>query len=211
MITIKHLRYKSILEIEDLEIEERKVTCIIGESGSGKTTLLKMLNHLLSPDKGSILYRGDDLQDLDPVDLRRKVIMLPQTPVIFHGSVKDNLIKGLEMAEGELPDHSTLKNIMSSVNLQKALDDDAENLSGGEKQRVALARVLLMNPEVLLLDEPSSALDDETEDFIIRHVVEYVKKNHKTLIMITHGKDLAKKFGDRIIEIKGGKAYEWNH
>ena len=88
------------------------------------------------------------------------------------------------------------------VNLNKELNENAEKLSGGEKQRVALGRVILMEPEVLLLDEPSSALDEDTEHLIIESLVNYTKENNKTLIMVTHSKKIATHFSDHIIEIK---------
>jgi len=91
------------------------------------------------------------------------------------------------------------------VELNKNLNDDAEKLSGGEKQRLALGRVILMNPEVFLLDEPSSALDEETENLIIKKLTQYVKENGKTLIMVTHSKAIAKNFSDHIIELSNGK------
>ncbi|MPN28539.1 Fe(3+) ions import ATP-binding protein FbpC [bioreactor metagenome] len=91
------------------------------------------------------------------------------------------------------------------VELKKPLSVNADELSGGEKQRLALGRVILMNPEVFLLDEPSSALDEETENLIIGKLTSFVKANNKTLIMVTHSKGIACKFSDNIIEISNGR------
>ncbi|MPN17699.1 Fe(3+) ions import ATP-binding protein FbpC [bioreactor metagenome] len=91
------------------------------------------------------------------------------------------------------------------VELNKPLEENAEILSGGEKQRLALGRVILMNPEVLLLDEPSSALDEETENLMVAKLASYVKANNKTLVMVTHSKTIALRFSDNIIEISDGK------
>ncbi len=131
--------------------------------------------------------------------------MLPQTPAIFHGSIKDNLLIGLKFAEKPLASDNQLCDALKRVKLNKALSQDAEKLSGGEKQRVALARVVLSNPEVLLLDEPSSALDEDTEHIIIEELVNYSQKRGKTLIMATHSKKIANQFSDQMIEIKDGK------
>jgi putative ABC transport system ATP-binding protein len=90
------------------------------------------------------------------------------------------------------------------VHLDKKLTDDAEKLSGGEKQRVALGRVIVLQPEVLLLDEPSSALDEDTEHIIIEALANYTKENNKTLIMVTHSKKIANSFSEYIIQIKKG-------
>lgn len=211
MFSFKQVSYKNIISIPKLTIHEQEITCIVGESGSGKTTLLRMLNHLISPDEGSITFQNRDLLEIDPIELRRKVVMLPQTPVIFQGSVGDNLKVGLQFSNKTLPSEKELKSTLERVNLRKGLDENADNLSGGEKQRLALGRILLMEPEVLLLDEPSSALDDETESLIIQTFTNYVKEYQKTMIMVTHSKALAKNFADRILQVKGGEVHEWNY
>jgi len=204
MFHLNKVRYKNILSITNLSIEENKVTSIVGESGSGKTTFMKLLNKLISADEGDISFNGTSLKDISSIDLRRKVVMLPQSPAIFAGTVRDNLLIGLRFSEKSIVLDDELKEILKSVHLNKSLDEDSEKLSGGEKQRLALGRVLLMKPEVLLLDEPSSALDEDTEELIIRHLVNYTRQSNKTLIMVTHSKKIAKSFSDVIIEIKKG-------
>lgn len=211
MFHLHQVSYKNILSIPELTIRQREITCIVGESGSGKTTLLRMLNHLISPEEGRITFQNQDLREMDPVVLRRKVVMLPQTPVIFRGSIEENLKAGLRFSNKALPSSKAMEDILKRVKLQKPLDGNPENLSGGEKQRLALARILLMEPEVLLLDEPSSALDDETESLIIQTFVDYAREQDKTLVMVTHSKALAKTFADRILQVKGGDVHEWNH
>ncbi|MDF2520082.1 MAG: transporter ATP-binding protein [Clostridia bacterium] len=208
MFQIIDLKYKNILDIKELEIPGQRITCIVGQSGSGKTTLLRMLNKLISPDSGKILYNDENLKEIDSIGLRRKVVMLPQTPVIFNGTIRDNLQIGLKLAEKPEAADSELLEILEKVHLKKGLDENADKLSGGEKQRLALGRVMLLKPEVLLLDEPSSALDEETEQLIIESVVEFSKRNNRTLIMVTHSKKVADTFADNIIEIKEGKVVE---
>ncbi|RKD30035.1 ABC transporter ATP-binding protein [Thermohalobacter berrensis] len=205
MFHLKEVKYKDILNIENLIIPEYKVTCIVGESGSGKTTLLKLLNKIISYDSGEIYYKNKPLSQIDSIAHRRNVVMLPQSPAIFNGSIKDNLLIGLKFAEKPIVSDNKLTEILEFINLNKKLNENAQKLSGGEKQRLALGRILLLNPEVFLLDEPSSALDDETEEIIIKKLVEYTKSNNKTLIMVTHSKKVAKDFGDNIIEVKKGK------
>lgn len=205
MFSFKEVKYKHILDIEKLTLEKHKVTCLVGQSGSGKTSLLRLLNKLITHDYGEILYKDQPLNDIESVDLRREIVMLPQAPAIFNGSIKDNLLIGLKFSEKPPASDSELDEVLKIVNLNKTLDQDAEKLSGGEKQRVALGRVMLMKPEVLLLDEPSSALDEETEHIIIKALVNYTKENSKTLIMVTHSKKIAHHFADEIIELKAGK------
>ncbi|GLC31303.1 ABC transporter ATP-binding protein [Clostridium omnivorum] len=204
LFEIINLKYKDILNIEKLEIPENKITCIVGESGSGKTTLLRHLNGLVSADSGNIYFKGKNIDELDNIQLRRKVVMLSQNPAIFPGNIRDNLIIGLKFSDKSEVADDNLNRTLELVHLDKNLEDDAEKLSGGEKQRVALGRILLMEPEVLLLDEPSSALDEATEKLVIERVVEYSKVKKKSLIMVTHSKNIAKTYGEYIVEVKKG-------
>lgn len=202
MFILKSVIYKDILDINYLKIEKNKITSITGESGSGKTTLLRLLNKMISPDGGSVLFNGEDIESINSVELRRKVAMLSQSPVIFEGNVRDNLLIGLKFAEKELLSDEILIDILKSIHLKKNLDDSPSNFSGGEKQRLALGRIIVMNPDVFLLDEPSSALDEDTANDVISSLCSYVKANNKTLIMISHSKSLSREFSDEIIELK---------
>lgn len=202
MFILKSVIYKDILDINYLKIEKNKITSITGESGSGKTTLLRLLNKMISPDGGSVLFNGEDIESINSVELRRKVAMLSQSPVIFEGNVRDNLLMGLKFSEKELASDETLIDILKSIHLKKGLDENPSNFSGGEKQRLALGRIIVMNPDVFLLDEPSSALDDDTAKDVISSLCSYVKANNKTLIMISHSKALSREFSDEIVELK---------
>lgn len=201
MYKFKDVRYKDIINIENLTIQEHLVTSIVGPSGSGKTTFIRLLNKLISPDEGEVIFKDKPLMEWDSVELRRRVVMLPQQPAIYSGTVKDNLLTGLLYSERDPVSDEVLLGMLESVKLRKDLQDDAALLSGGEKQRLALGRVLLMSPEVLLLDEPSSALDDKTELMIIEEVVDYTRRNNKTLVMVTHSNRIAEDFSDQIILI----------
>lgn len=99
MFLLNEVKYKDIVDIKNLNIKKQKVTCIVGESGSGKTTLLRLLNKLISCDSGKIFYNNQLLDDINAVELRRNVVMLPQSPAIFKGSIKHNLLIGLKFAE----------------------------------------------------------------------------------------------------------------
>lgn len=202
---LKDVKYNNILNIKSLFIPVHKITCIVGESGSGKTTLLKLLNKLISCDSGDIFYKDKPISKLDSIELRREVMMLSQTPAIFKGSIRDNLLMGFKLTEKEEAPSEILKDVLANIKLNKSLDEDASNLSGGEKQRLALGRILLLKPEVYLLDEPSSALDEETEQIIVKKMVDCVKENGKTLIMVTHSKSIAGRFGENIIQLRDGR------
>lgn len=204
MFKLDQVRYRDIISVEDLTINAFETTCIFGESGSGKTTFLKLLNHMVNYNQGTITYRGEDLKNLDPINLRREIILLPQAPVIFPGTVRDNLLIGLAFSGKQPVDDHRLLEEMKNAGLNKSLDEEAEPLSGGEKQRLALIRVILMEPNVLLLDEPTSSLDEGTELNIIEYINNYLKSKEKTLILVTHSRELAKSMGDRMVNVNNG-------
>ena len=190
-----------ILHIPYLQIQKEKITCIIGESGSGKSTLLRMLNDLQSPTSGTIEYNGKLISDYPPIQLRRDVVMLGQTPPIFDGTIKDNLLMGLRLSEKPFPNDDILRSALKTVSLEKSLEDNADSLSGGEKQRLAFARIVLMDPPVYLLDEPTSALDSDTERRVMKQFTTLAREKKKTVIFITHSQQLPEEIADDIIEI----------
>lgn len=130
--------------------------------------------------------------------------MVPQVPVIFPGTVRDNLMIGLIFAGKEAVSDDRMIAEMAVIGLNKKLDDRAELLSGGEKQRLALARVVLMDPEVLLLDEPTSALDEDSEEKVVTYINDYLGKGEKTVVMVTHSRQLAQQMASLIISISKG-------
>ena len=204
MFKLKDIKFKNILDIKNLEIHENVVTIVKGESGSGKSTMLKLLNNIISPDSGVVMYNGIDVNDINPITLRREVIMQSQFPNIFPGNVRENLniIFTLRGEEG-LDDEKLLK-ALEIVNLKKDLTYDAQNLSGGEKTRLSIARLFLVEPEVFLLDEPGASLDSKTEEILMNNVISEIKKRNKTLIFISHS-DNPEMITDEIITMKNGK------
>lgn len=204
MFLLKDIKFKNILDIENLEINENVVTVVKGESGSGKSTMLKLLNNIISPDSGIVMYNGVDVSDINPITLRREVIMQSQFPTIFPGNVRENLnvIFTLRGEEG-LSDEELLK-AMEIVNLKKDLNDDAQNLSGGEKTRLSIARLFLVEPDVFLLDEPGASLDSKTEETLMNNVIAEIKKRNKTLIFISHSEN-PEIISDEIITLKDGR------
>ncbi|HBW35417.1 ATP-binding cassette domain-containing protein [Desulfosporosinus sp. BICA1-9] len=205
MFTLRGVKYKDILDINELDIPEQRITCIVGESGSGKTTLLRLLNHLISYDEGEICFQKTPLSLWNPIELRRKVMMLSQSPAIFEGTVRDNLLIGFKFCEKPPVEDSQLQDALEIVRFHKDLSQDSNSLSGGEKQRLALARVLLLEPQVFLLDEPSSALDEETTQFVMEQLVQHVKHLKKTMLMVTHSKAVVQAFAEHVVETKKGK------
>ncbi len=201
MFKIRKVTFKEILNIPSLDISPGLVTTLFGESGSGKTTLMKLLNQMTSYDGGAIYYNDRLITDLDPIELRREVVMLSQTPAIFDGNIRDNLLIGRHFSGKKEVDHTVLKHALERVHLNKNLNDRADPLSGGEKQRLAFARVFLMDAKVFLMDEPTSALDEKTESGVMDHFINYVKEKKKTVIMVTHSRSVAERYSDLIIKM----------
>lgn len=205
MFEFHNVEFEDILNIDNLTINSNEITCIIGPSGSGKSTLLRLINKLISPTKGYISLDGEDIANIDSTTYRRRVPMLAQNPVTFPGTVRDNLLMGRKFQEKDLLSDEILKKALESVKLDKSLGEDIDNLSGGEAQRLAIARLMLCDSEVYLLDEPSSALDDLTEDFVIKTMVDMAREKNKTIIYVTHSKDMADKYSDKLIKIVDGR------
>lgn len=206
LFVMKNVTYKNIVSLDHYECKKGSVTAIVGESG--KSTFLRLLNHLISYDSGVILYKNQALTEWDPVMLRREVVMLPQQPVIYKGTIEDNLQIGRLFSECEKASIQECKEMLTFVNLPYDLHKNAEVLSGGEKQRLAWARVMLMDATCYLLDEPTSALDEENAYMIMDRFIKRTKQKQQTVIFVTHSKQIAKTFSNQILTMKKGEANE---
>lgn len=204
MFEVVDLKFKNILDIDRVEMVDQ-IVCLIGPSGCGKSTLLRMLNKMEQPDSGAVYYNKVDISVIAAVELRREITMLPQAPVIYEGTVRDNLLAGLKFQHRELPDDSRLEEILDRMQLRLKLDDDTAKLSGGEKQRISLGRVILLDSPVYLLDEPSAALDPANEKRIMDSIVNWIRENNKQLIMVTHAVELAEEYAQQLISMDGGR------
>jgi putative ABC transport system ATP-binding protein len=175
------------------------ITVVSGPSGAGKTTLLRLCNRLEVPDGGRVCYRGQPLDELDPLMLRRRVGMVFQRATPFPGSVADNLaVARPDAGAGELG--TALKRVALDPAL---LDQEARTLSGGELQRMCLARTLVTGPETLLLDEPTSALDEQPKR-VFENAARGLVGQGVTIIWVTHDKAQAARVADRIYQLRDG-------
>ncbi|MDL5159880.1 ABC transporter ATP-binding protein [Actinomycetospora termitidis] len=197
----------TVLDGADAELPGEGVTVLWGPSGAGKTSTLRLLNRLDVPDGGSVAYDGTDLADLDPRALRRRVGMVFQRPTPFAGTVADNLAVASPDA-----DRTTMQQALERVSLATdLLDRDADTLSGGELQRMCLARTLITAPETLLLDEPTSALDAEPAQEFERTVLDLVGGG-LTVVWVGHDAEQVRRVADRVLELRDGglvESREW--
>lgn len=201
---------KTILSNLDLNIKQGSFLAVLGPSGGGKSSLLRLLNGLQSPTDGSITYNGQNLSDFEPIDLRKKVGLVFQTPVMVPGTVRENLTLPYRWNKKTLlPNDDILTKNLELVGLDSTfLNRESRDLSGGEKQRVSLARTLLNKPEVLLLDEPTSGLDPAMASRIINRIEKLHSNLNLTTILVSHQHDLVKKVANEVIFIIGGKIVE---
>lgn len=189
----------------DLEVHSGELITVMGPSGSGKSTLLRLINRLSEPDSGIILLNGKDTRDYDPLELRRKIGMVFQVPVVFRGSVRDNIGLGMKLW-GSYTDTGVLAR---DTGIPEALlDADALQLSVGEKQRVCIARALANQPEVLLLDEPTSSLDAVTAEKIEGLLLGMCRERNLTMLWVTHDREQAKRIDGRKFALRDGRLEE---
>lgn len=178
---------------------------VIGRSGSGKSTLLRLLNRFDEPLSGEISFRGVPLRSYDPLALRRRVALVMQTPVVFAGTVRENL--QVRPKNAPLPDETALEAILGEVGLDaELLGRPADTLSVGERQRLCLARALLPKPDVLLLDEPTSALDPKSLAVVAELVLSLQAKRRLAIIAATHQLELQRRLGGDVLLLEGGTA-----
>ncbi|SNQ60798.1 Phosphate import ATP-binding protein PstB 1 [Candidatus Methanoperedens nitroreducens] len=189
----------------DLEVHSGELITVMGPSGSGKSTLLRLINRLSEPDSGIILLNGKDTRDYNPLELRRKIGMVFQVPVVFRGSVRDNIGLGMKLW-GSYTDTGVLAR---DTGIPEALlDADALQLSVGEKQRVCIARALANQPEVLLLDEPTSSLDAVTAEKIEGLLLGMCRERNLTMLWVTHDREQAKRIDGRKFALRDGRLEE---
>jgi tungstate transport system ATP-binding protein len=194
------------LDIEELTIAEGRLYTLTGANGAGKSTLLSLLAFLAPPTSGEIFYAGVrvDWDHGSVEEYRRKVTLLHQSPYLFGGSVHDNVAFGLKVRgiPGE-EQRRIVDRALDGVGLQGFRDRKARELSGGEAQRVAMARALALEPEVLLLDEPLANIDRETAG-LLETVIASLPARGTTVVMTTHDPDHPGRLNGESIHLEGG-------
>lgn len=181
-------------------IPSRGVTVVFGPSGSGKSTLLRLCNRLEVPTSGRALFHGKDIADIDPLWLRRRVGMCFQRPTPFPGTVGDNL----RAADPHASDAQMAETLARVALTGSWLDRDATALSGGEAQRMCLARTLMAQPQVLLLDEPTSAVDAAAAR-VIEQAARGLADDGIPALWVTHDSAQVERIADWVVHIEHGR------
>jgi putative ABC transport system ATP-binding protein len=195
---------KVIVDDVSFELQASETLGILGPSGSGKSSLLRLLNRLDEPTSGTVFVEGVDYRSISPRELRRKVGLVMQRPYLFSGTVEDNLRFGPQQ-RGEQLSPEAIAALLSETGLPGYAARDVAKLSGGEAQRVSLARALANSPSILLLDEPTSALDDASKSGVETLVRTIVNGKKLGCVLVTHDRSQADRMASRLLRMEGGR------
>ena len=195
---------KVLVENATFEVRSGEMLAIVGPSGSGKSSLLRLMNRLDEPTSGTVYVEGIDYREIAPRELRRKLSMVMQRPYLFPGTVEENLRFG-PLQRGQVVPAGEVKKLLDRVGLSSYAARNVANLSGGEAQRVSLARTLANSPLVLLLDEPTSALDETSKLVIEALIKEIVQERRLTCIIVTHDTAQARRLAGRALLVEAGQ------
>ena len=207
----KSFEGKEILKGIDLEVKKGEKVIIIGPSGSGKSTMLRCLNLLEKADGGKIIFEEKDINSKINIDEYRQNIgmVFQQFNLFTNLTVKENIMLApvnLKLKSAKEAEEEAIK-LLKRINLQEKADKFPSQLSGGEKQRVAIIRSLAMNPKIMLFDEPTSALDPEMVEEVLNLMKELADEG-MTMLVVTHEMEFAKRIGNRVIFMDKGKIVE---
>lgn len=200
---------RAVLEVDHLDVREGELLVVLGPTGAGKSTLLRVMNLLQRPDAGTLWWRGEPVPWPAPLPLRRRIAMAFQDPLLFTGTVADNVgyglrLRGLPAAEVR----ARTAELLEMMGLAGLADRRADRISGGEAQRTALARALAVRPELLLLDEPLANLDAPIRERIARDLQAALRHLGLTCVFVTHHQREAIALGDRLVVLHGGRVQQ---
>ncbi|MHC6179953.1 betaine/proline/choline family ABC transporter ATP-binding protein [Clostridium sp. JNZ X4-2] len=210
----KSFKNKVVLNNINLKIHKGELAVIIGPSGCGKTTTLKMINKLITPTSGDIFVNNKNIKEEDTINLRRNMgYVIQQTGLFPHMTIRENitLIPRLQKWSENKIEHRTVELLdMIGMNPNEFLDRYPNELSGGQQQRVGVARAFAMNPDIVLMDEPFSALDPISRNQLQDELFNLQQQLKKTIVFVTHDMDEAIKLGDRICIMKDGNILQFD-
>lgn len=210
----KDFKNKTILKEISFKVNTGELVAIIGSSGCGKTTTLKMINRLIKPSGGQILISGEDIATKDVIKLRRNIgYVIQQTGLFPHMTIKENIeiIPRVEKIQEEKIKKRTYELMeIVGLNSEEYLDRYPTELSGGQQQRVGVARAFATDPQIILMDEPFSALDPITRLQLQDELIDLQSKLKKTIVFVTHDMDEAIKIADRICIMNKGEIIQYD-
>ncbi len=197
---------RETLQINALDIQRGEILAVVGPNGAGKSTLLLTLAKLIKPARGQIHFNGNRYSKLNDLEYRRKISFVFQDPLLLDMSVEENVALGLKFRG--LPKEDIRMRVnqwMKQLGIESLAKRRASQISGGEAQRISLARAFVLEPELLLLDEPFSSLDPPTRANLLDDLSALLVRDHRTAIFVTHNLNEAAKLSQRIAIIIKGK------
>ena len=217
MMEVKNLRYHykgcpEVLKDVSFRMEPGKFLAILGNNGVGKSTLLKCFNHILKPDSGEVVLDGENLLSMSAREVAKRVAFVSQSIPSTQMTVHDVVMLGRRpyMKWGFTEnDHTIVHDAMHRLDVEDMRGRFLNQLSGGEKQKVVLARALAQQPKVLLLDEPTSALDIQNQYQVLKLVRSICHNDQITAIVVIHDLNLALRFCDRFLLMKDGEVFRY--
>ncbi len=197
---------RTLLEVPELEVVEGEILVVLGPTGAGKSTLLRIMGLLQRPDAGGIAWRGEALAWPPPLEVRRRLAMVFQAPLLFSGTVFDNVAYGLGLrGERGAALRAKVEAALAQFHIGHLAGQRATTLSGGEAQRAALARAVVLQPELLLLDEPLASLDAPIREHLRDELKSVIRERRTTCVHVTHELPEAFTLADRIAVLAGGR------
>ncbi|MGG5343135.1 betaine/proline/choline family ABC transporter ATP-binding protein [Enterococcus sp. AZ192] len=197
----------------NLSFDKGEFICFIGTSGSGKTTSMRMINRMTDPTKGKILINGEDIQTINPVELRRKIgYVIQNIGLMPHMTIRENIVLVPKLLKVDLEERNKIaEKMIDLVELPREMLDRYPNeLSGGQQQRIGVVRALAANQDIILMDEPFGALDPITRDSLQDLVKDLQERLGKTIVFVTHDMDEALKLANRIAIMSEGKVIQFD-
>jgi tungstate transport system ATP-binding protein len=197
---------RDALRVGSLHIQRGETLAVVGPNGAGKSTLLLALAHLLKPAKGEIKFNNKNLKEWNDLEYRRRIAFVFQDPLLMDMTVEQNIALGLKFRGVDKDDiHAQVGKWSKSMGVASLCARRANQLSGGEAQRVSLARAFVLEPELLLMDEPFSAVDPQTRGHLLNDLSNLLAHEHRTTIFVTHNLKEAAQMGDRVAVVIGGE------
>lgn len=214
ILSVDELEFKysshSVLNGVSFSLEKGECLAVLGTNGTGKSTLLKCLNRILKPQRGNVLIEGNDIQELNRTQLAQKIVYVSQNGSSSRSTVFDTILLGRKPYikwDVTQKDLDIVENVMKMLELEDYSLRYTDELSGGELQKVLIGRALAQEPEILMLDEPTSSLDLKNQIEVINIIKEVVREKQIAAIVTIHDLNLALRFADKFMFLKGGKVF----
>lgn len=203
ILSTKDIVASDVIKYPNIYIPQYKVTFITGPSGCGKTTLFKIFNRTFDFKEGEVFYKNNNILNMDPLKLRKSIILAGQDSFLFEGTTRENFQKFYEYRDIPQLSDEQIQYYLKLTLVNASLDTLCETLSGGQRHRIFISIMCSFKPDVILLDEPTAALDENTASCFLNNIINFCKLEKITPVIISHSNKLTQDFADHIINLGG--------